>query len=223
MKTMNLLSFSLLIRSFFRNNVAGVAKTSALGLMTAFVSLSCDSDDSGNPDPEPEMVHSITGEITGMQINVGDSTITIYMGTWELSTRVILSAKKDANGGKVNLDAPLLADENLIPEVGMYGLRLLGFKDLNKPLTISSAEEGKKYIGYGTNNNDKIDVLAAESFRGTLGYAGIEAYPRSSHEITLEDIVGIITQPLKLIGEEAKGIGGKTSNGAEKTYKMTIN
>lgn len=161
--------------------------------------------------PTTGLVHSIKGKITGLDINVVDSTVSIRTGGFSTPAEVILSAKKNANGGLVNLGGALLDEDNLI----VKGDGLIRFNDYNKSLTVSSAEEGKKHIGFGINNNDKIDILDAQ---GINYHAGIEAGDRSIFNVTKDEVVGILKQPLKVIGAEAKGIGGP-----QKTYKIAIN
>lgn len=203
----------------FAKNVSSFAKATALGVM-AMAATSCGGDNPVNPEPGPGTgpstgtVHTIKGKITGLTLNVVDSTVSIRTGGFDTPAEVLLSAKKNAVGGKVNLNAPLFAEENLVREVGRS--RALEFKDYNKSLTVSSAEEGKKNIGYGINNNDKIDILDAQGL-SALG-AMIEAGDRDSYQVTLQEVVGILNQPFKVIGAEAKGIGG-----AQKTYKIAIN
>jgi hypothetical protein len=185
-----------------------------------FSQMGCGGDDPVNPEPGPGTgsstgaVHSIKGKITGLTVNVVDSTISIRTGGFNTPAEILLSAKKNTVGGKVKLDAPLLAKENLIREVGKHGL--IEFKQYDKSLTVSSAEEGKKNIGYGINNNDKIDILDAEGINPLA--ANIRAGDRDTYQVTLEEIVAILNQPLKVIGAEAKGIGG-----AEKKYKIALN
>jgi hypothetical protein len=208
----------------FTDNISTFAKTGVLAAM-ALTATSCGGDDPVGPQ-EPGSggtgagkVYSINDEITGMTLNMADSTISIRTGGYDTPAEILLSAKKNAVGGKVNLDAPLLSEDNLVRDVGRNGL--LKFKDRNKALTVSSAEEGKKNIGYGTNNNDKIDVLASKGMSALA--AMIEAGDGDTYQVTQEQIVMLFKQSWKVIGAEAKGIGGNAPNGTVKTYKIALN
>jgi|GEM_PF-2302361 len=196
----------------FKNKVAGFSKTGLLAVII-FTSTSCGSGDP-NPGTEPDdtdslkgKVYIITGKITGLDINVVDSTISIRTGGFDAPTEIILSAKKSAVGGKVDFESKGSA----LDEITLITKKTFEVLNPAAGLTIRSADPDKKYIGRSTEgNNDKIDALEANS---STVFGGVI----SGSETSLEAIKAVIKEAKILIGGTSKGVG-KPQN----TYIMGV-
>ncbi len=122
----------------------------------AFIALACDSKGSLNPDEtEQRAVYTVTGQITGLTVDVADSVLFVRTGGFETPTEVLLDARKTAVGGKVNMPF----EGSILDGIFQVSQRVFQIMNPHAGLEIRSADSTKPFIGSGVNNPNVIDAL----------------------------------------------------------------